>query len=62
MIVGVRSVCPNWHMRLRHTARNCTFERCETIYCCGQEKLHPAEFAKLKQIRQSINKLEKEIQ
>ena len=62
MIAGAGPVCHNCHMRLRHTSRNCTFERCETIYSCGQEKLHPAEFAKLKQIRQSINKLEKEIQ
>ena len=59
MIAGVRSVCHNWYMRLRRTSRNCTFERCETIYCCGQEKVHPAELAKLKQIRQSINKPKK---
>lgn len=62
MIAGAGPVCHNCHMRLRHTSSNCTFERCETIYSCGQEKLHPAEFAKLKQIRQSINKLENEIQ
>ena len=62
LIAGAGPVCHNCHMRLRHTSRNCTFERCETIYSCGQEKLHPAEFAELRQIRQSINKLEKEIQ
>ena len=62
MIAGAGPVCHNCHMRLRHTSRNCTFEHCEAIYSCGQEKLHPAEFAELKQIRQSINKLEKEIQ
>ena len=51
LIAGAGPVGHNCHMRLRHTSRNCTFERCETIYSCGQEKLHPAEFAELRQIR-----------
>lgn len=57
---GRGSICHNCHMRLRHTSRTCTFDRCETVYSCGQEKFHPAELTKLRQIRQSINKLEKE--
>ena len=59
---GKGAICHNCHMRLRHTSRNCTFEQCTTIYSCGEEKLHPVEISRLKQIRQSISKLDKEIQ
>ena len=58
---GKGLVCHNCHMRLGNTARNCTFEQCNSIYSCGEEKLHPAEKSRLKQMRQSISKLENEI-
>ena len=58
---GKGVVCHNCHMRLGHTARNCTFEQCNSIYSCGEEKLHPAENSRLKQMRQSIRKMEDEI-
>lgn len=58
---GKRLVCHSCHMRLCHTARNCTFEQCNSIYSCGEEKLHPAENSRLKQMRQSISKMENEI-
>ena len=35
--------CRNCHLRLGHTARNCTYGRCMTIFHCGEEKLHPGE-------------------
>ena len=58
---GKGVVCHNCHMRLGHTARNCTFEQCNSIYSCGEEKLHPAENSRLKQMRQSISKMANKI-
>ena len=58
---GKGVVCHNCHTRLGHTARNCTFEQCNSIYSSREEKLHPAENSRLKQMRQSISKMENEI-
>ena len=38
--VGKGSLCHNCHLRAGHTARNCTLERCQTVYSCGQDKHH----------------------
>ena len=56
------SICHNCHLRLGHTSHTCSFDSCETIYSCGQGKFHPAEQSKLRQLSQSINKLDKDIQ
>ena len=58
--VGKGSLCHNCHLRAGHTARNCTLERCQTVYSCGQDKFHPGEVAKRRELEQSIHKLEKE--
>lgn len=55
------TMCGNCHMRLKHTARTCKFERCDSVYKCGEEKLHTKELSELKQFRQSINKLDSDI-
>ena len=59
--VGKGSLCHNCHLRAGHTARNCTLERCQTVYSCGQDKHHQGEVAKRRELEQSIHKLEKEI-
>ena len=59
---GKGVVCHNCHMRLGHiTARKCTFEQCNSTYSCREEKLHPSENSRLKQMRHSISKMENEI-
>ena len=58
--VGKGSLCHNCHLRAGHTARNCTLERCQTVYSCGQDEFHPGEVAKRRELEQSIHKLEKE--
>lgn len=55
------TMCGNCHMRLKHTARTCKFERCDSVYKCGEEKLHTKELSELKQFWQSINKLDSDI-
>ncbi len=35
------NMCRNCHMRLGHTARNCEYDKCISVFRCGEEKLHP---------------------
>ena len=58
---GKGLVCHSCHMRLDHAARNCTFQQCNSMYSCGEERLHPAVNSRPKQVRQSISKMENEI-
>ena len=54
--VGNGTFCRNCHMRLGHNARNCTFDKCSSIYQCGEDKFHPGE-VNLKQMAQTSKKL-----
>ncbi|CAB3976861.1 PREDICTED: uncharacterized protein LOC107337214 [Paramuricea clavata] len=36
-------LCCNCHMRLGHTARSCEYEKCLSVFGCGEEKLHTGE-------------------
>ncbi len=35
--------CRNCHLWLGHTARSCDFDKCQSVFKCGEEKLHPGE-------------------
>lgn len=54
------NMCRNCHLRLGHTARNCTYGKCMSIFNCGEEKLHPGELNNRGR-RIAINKLKSEI-
>lgn len=56
---GQGSLCHNCHMRLGHTARNCNFDKCSSVYSCGEEKFHSGEVS-LRELKQRINKLKNE--
>ena len=57
--VGNGTLCRNCHMPLGHNARNCTFDKCGSVYECGEEKLHSGE-VNVKQIAQTLEKLSNE--
>lgn len=54
------NMCRNCHFRLGHTARNCTYGKCRSIFNCGEEKLHPGVLNNRGR-RTAINKLKSEI-
>jgi hypothetical protein len=57
--VGQGNLCRNCHMRLRHTARNCEFDKCTSVFQCGEDKFHTGE-VNLKQMAQNVKKLKTE--
>ena len=54
------NMCRNCHLRLGHTARNCSYGKCMSVFNCGEEKLHPGELNNRGR-RIAINKLTSEI-
>ena len=60
LVAGDKStiVCGNCHLRLGHTQKKCTLERCTDVFLCGQEKQHPGQINKRK-MDQAIAKQEK---
>lgn len=54
------NMCRSCHLRLGHTARCCTYGKCQSVFCCGEEKLHPGEL-NTKQLRSNIQKIKNEI-
>ncbi|KAL9985513.1 hypothetical protein ACROYT_G007928 [Oculina patagonica] len=54
------NMCRNCHLRLGHTARNCAYGKCMSVFNCGEEKLHPGELNNRGR-RLAINKLTSEI-
>lgn len=54
------NMCRNCHLRLGHTARNCSYGKCMSVFNCGEEKLHPGELNNRGR-RIAINKLSSEI-
>lgn len=61
------NLCRNCHMRLGHTARSCEYEKCESVFSCGEEKLHPGKIdsrsmrCSIKKKKATISKLEREL-
>jgi serine/threonine protein kinase len=47
------SVCGNCHLRLGHTQKTFTLERCTDVFFCGQEKRHTGQI-NFKQIKMSV--------
>ena len=37
------NLCRKCHMRLGHTARLCEYEKCSSVFSCGEEKFHHGE-------------------
>ena len=61
------NLCRNCHMRLGHTARLCEYERCSSVFSCGEEKFHHGEIDSrgtrnsIKKIKDDIAKLETDL-
>ncbi len=55
-----KNMCRNCHLRLGHTARNCDYGKCESVFSCGEGKVHPGEL-NTKQERSNIQKIKSEI-
>ena len=53
-------ICRNCHMRLGHTSRSCDFEKCSSVFKCGEEKFHVGE-SNLKGLKISIKKHESKL-
>lgn len=52
------SVCGNCHLRLGHTQKTCTLDRCTDVFFCGQEKRHTGQINK-KRLDQEIARQKK---
>ena len=52
------SVCGNCHLRLGHTQKTCTLERCTDVFFCGQEKRHTGQINK-RRLDQEITRQKK---
>ena len=61
------NLCRKCHMRLGHTARLCEYEKCFSVFSCGEEKFHHGEIDSratrnsIKKIKEDIAKLEKDL-
>ena len=61
------NLCRACHMRLGHDARHCKYEKCASVYHCGEEKFHPGEIGNrglrcsIKRLKGDISKLEKDL-
>lgn len=61
------NLCRKCHMRLGHTARLCEYEKCSSVFSCGEEKFHHGELDSratrnsIKKIKDDIAKLEKDL-
>ena len=58
---GDGDLCRNCHLRISHTARRCEYQKCQSVFSCGEEKHHPGE-VDVHGIRCSIKKLKGEIE
>ncbi|CAB3997312.1 Hypothetical predicted protein [Paramuricea clavata] len=61
------NLCRTCHLRLGHTARNCEYGKCQSVFSCGEEKFHPGEIdtrgmrCSIKKKKSEIAKLEKDL-
>ena len=64
---GNLTVCGNCHLKLGHTARNCTLETCSDVFDCGFERFHSRQINRtklnqeLKKEQSILQKLENEL-
>ena len=54
------NMCRNCHLRLKHIARNCEYEKCISVFRWSGEKLHPGEIDS-RGTRLTIQKLKADI-
>ena len=54
------NMCRNCHLRLGHTARNCDFDKCQSVFKCGKEKLHAGKINR-RGTRCAVSKLKGQI-
>ena len=54
------NLCSKCHLRLGHTARKCTYGHCQSVFSCGEEKLHAGEL-NVKELGAAIRKKEARI-
>lgn len=54
------NICRNCHLRLGHTSRTCNFDRCSSVFKCGEEKFHSGE-ANTRELRGQTKKHEMEL-
>ena len=59
--IGSGQMCGNCHLRLGHTARNCSLDKCTDVFSCGFEKYHPNQINRSK-LNQEIKKEETSLQ
>ena len=55
------NLCSKCHLRLGHTARNCDYGSCDSVFCCGEQKFHVGE-VNTKELDINIRKKEKRVQ
>ena len=66
-IAGNLTVCGNCHLKLGHTARNCSLDACSDVFDCGFEKFHTRQINRtklnqeLKREETALQKLENEL-
>ena len=58
---GNLTVCGNCHLKLGHTARNCSLEKCEDVFDCGFERFHTRQINRTK-LNQELKKEETTLQ
>jgi hypothetical protein len=54
------NLCRKCHLRLGHTSRTCTYGHCQSVFSCGEEKLHAGEL-NVKELSNAIRKKEARI-
>ena len=54
------NLCSKCHLRLGHTAQNCNYGSCDSVFCCGEQKLHAGE-VNTKELDINIRKKEKRV-
>ena len=55
------NLCSKCHLRLGHTARNCNYGSCDSVFSCGEQKFHVGE-VNTKELDIDIRKKEKRVQ
>lgn len=54
-------MCGNCRQREGHNKLNCPYQKCETVFLCGDIAKHPEEKARMKQVEKNHRELLKEI-
>jgi hypothetical protein len=54
-------MCGNCHQREGHNKLNCPYQKCETVFLCGDIAKHPEEKTRMKQVEKNHRELLKEM-